>query len=395
MQFTSITRRVTDLGSKKWMPHLNAKKLAETDPNVILLTIGEPDIPVSDTLIDVVEKAIRDGRTGYSNGRGEPNLISALASKYSKVCNFDIYEENILCFPGTQTALFVSVMGLIEKGDEILVGDPLYATYEGVIAAAGGTINRVSLKKKHGFRLQASDLEKSITKKSKVLLLNNPHNPSGAVLSKQEIEEIVSVCKKHNLWIISDEVYSSLIFSKNSNKQFFSPLYIDSALDRTIVVSSISKSHAAPGFRSGWAIGPKDFCDSILPLSESMLFGNQPFIADMTTFALDNEYKTADIMRTDYQRRALKLFETLSESNTIEPIMPESGMFMLADIAKTGMDSDLFVSRLLEEEKVALMPGSSFGEEANNLIRISLTVPDKDIQTACQRIYKFINMLNK
>ena len=391
MQFTSITRRVSNLGSKKWLPHLKAKKLAETDPNVILLTIGEPDIPTSSILIDIAEKALRDGRTGYSNGRGEPNLLAALANKYSRDCKYEIGEENILCFPGTQTALFVSMMGLIEEGDDVLVGDPLYATYEGVIASAGGTIKRVKLKKDNGFRIQANELEKSVTKESKVLLLNNPHNPSGAVSSKQEIEDIVSVCRKHGLWIISDEVYSSLIFNKNSSNKFFSPLYIKEAFDKTIVVSSISKSHAAPGFRSGWVVGPKNFCESILPLSESMLFGNQPFIADMTAFALNNEHKTSEIMSGDYYRRALKLYEALRKSNVVEPIMPESGMFMLADISKTGMNSETFVSKLLDEEKIALMPGSSFGKEANSLIRISLTVPDLDIDTACKRILSFIS----
>jgi arginine:pyruvate transaminase len=391
MQFTSITRRVANLGSKKWLPHLRAKKMAETDPNVILLTIGQPDIPTSSALIDIAEKSLREGRTGYSNGRGEPNLLSALAKKYSADCNFEILHENILCFPGTQTALFVSIMGLIEKGDEVLVGDPLYATYEGVIAASGGSLKRVKLKKNDGFRLQANDLERSITKKSKVLLLNNPHNPSGAVLSKQEIKDLLSVCKRHGLWIVSDEVYSSLIFKNISGNKFFSPLCIQDDFDKTVVVSSISKSHAAPGFRSGWAIGPKDFCDSILPLSESMLFGNQPFIADMTTFALNNEHKTSKIMSADYYKRALKLFETLKDSNMIEPIMPQSGMFMLADIRNTGMDSETFVSRLLREEKIAVMPGSSFGDEANTLIRISLTVPDPDIDIACKRILNFIN----
>ena len=209
-------------------------------------------------------------------------------------------------------------------------------------------------------------------------------------MSKQEIEDIVSVCRKHGLWIISDEVYASLIFNKNSSNKFFSPLYIKEAFDKTIVVSSISKSHAAPGFRSGWVVGPKNFCESILPLSESMLFGNQPFIADMTAFALNNEHKTSEIMSGDYYRRALKLYEALRKSNVVEPIMPESGMFMLADISKTGMNSETFVSKLLDAEKIALMPGSSFGKEADSLIRISLTVPDHDIDTACNRILKFI-----
>ena len=393
MQFASITKRVAKLGSEKWLPHLRAKKMAEIDPNVILLTIGQPDIAVSSDLANIAIESIKNGRTGYSNGRGEQNLVSSLVNKYNNECGIRITEDNVLCFPGTQTSLFASIMGLINEGDEVLLGDPLYATYEGVIAAAGGTIKSIELKKDNNFRMNPSDLASSVTGKSKVLLLNNPHNPSGALLTKRDIEGIVDVCLQKDLWILSDEVYASLIYDFDSPTEFYSPLNVRDALDRTVVVSSISKSHAAPGFRSGWMVGPKNFCDAVLPLSETMLFGNQPFIADMTAYALENDFHTAKTMRDSYYKRAVKIYDVLKKNNKVEPIMPQSGMFLLADISKTGLSCDVFAEKLLEEEKLAIMPGSSFGKNARDLVRISLTVPDEKIELSCKRLNRFIDRI--
>jgi arginine:pyruvate transaminase len=177
----------------------------------------------------------------------------------------------VLCFPGTQTALFATMLGLAERGDTVLVGDPLYATYEGVIRATGAEPVTVPLRAEHGFHLRAEDVEAAVDARARVLLLNTPHNPTGAVLSREEIARIGAVCRWHDLWIVCDEVYEELILD---GRDFASP-FDDAALaERTVVVSSISKSHAAPGFRSGWAVGPEAFCTRLLPVSETMLFGN-------------------------------------------------------------------------------------------------------------------------
>jgi arginine:pyruvate transaminase len=215
-----------------------------------------------------------------------------------------------------------------------------------------------------------------------VLLLNNPHNPSGAVLDEQEIAAIGEVCRRHDLWIVCDEVYEELIFEKS----FFSPFDDPALADRTIVVSSISKSHAAPGFRSGWAIGPAEFCERLLPVSETMLFGVQPFIADMTAMALSQPFETASIMKANYVRRATIVADQLKGSNTITPLMPEGGMFILLDVAGTGLSGEDFAWQLLRDKHVAVMPGSSFGAEARDFVRLSLTLPDEDQKTAVSRL---------
>jgi arginine:pyruvate transaminase len=386
-RFAAITERLRATGSAKWAVHQRARALRAAGADIIELTIGEPDLPVDAALIEVAHRAMRDGRTGYSNGRGEPDLVEALVERYQRR-RPDVGAANVLCFPGTQTALFATMMGLTGPGDGVLVGDPFYATYEGVIRASGAHPVGVRLCAHQGFRLQADDLEAAITPACRVLLLNSPHNPSGAVLDQDAVERIGEVCQRHDLWLVCDEVYEELVF----DGPFASPFDDPSLADRTVALSSISKSCAAPGFRSGWAIGPADVCAAILPLSEAMLFGNQPFIADMTAFALRHPPGTTRQMRADYRRRASILAGSLGAIGGITPYRPAAGMFLLADVSGTGLDGEAFAWGLLEAG-VAVMPGSSFGANAADLIRLSLTVPDQAIIRACGRIREFVEGL--
>lgn len=381
MRYASITDRLQNLGSEKWAIHAEARRLKREGNALIELTIGEPDVPPDPALLAEAVRAMHAGRYRYSNGRGEPSVVDAVVRKYQKRRS-DVTAENVLCFPGTQTALFAVMLGLVETGDAVLVGDPLYATYEGVIRSTGAVQVSVPLRPENGFHMKAADLEATITPECRVLLLNTPHNPTGAVLTAEEIAEIGAVCRKHDLWIVCDEVYEQLVFGAT----FASPFDNADLAERTIVVSSISKSHAAPGFRSGWTVGPKEFCTRLLAVSETMLFGGQPFIADMTAYALDNPISTAATMRRTYQARAARFADALSRAPGLTPLPPEAGMFIVVDVSGTGMSGEDFAWALLREEGVAVMPGSSFGEQAAGFIRLSLTVPDAHIDEACRRI---------
>lgn len=385
MRYSSITDRLAGTGSEKWDIHVRGRVLAAQGRPVIELTIGEPDVPPDPRLLDVCAEAMRAGRTRYSNGRGEPALLAALSQKYSRRTGRTVSTDQFLCFPGTQAALFAVLFGLVEAGDKVLVSDPCYATYEGNVRAPGAELVPVPLRADKGFHLQADDLEAAIVPGCRVLLLNSPHNPSGAVLSRAEIASIGEVCRRHDLWIVSDEVYEELTFGPG----FASPFDMPELAERTVVVSSISKSHAAPGFRSGWAAGPAEFCDRLLPFCEAMLFGGQPFIADMATYALTHDIPTAAIMRRQYAARADLVASRLGNVAGLRPIRPEAGMFVLVDVGGTGLDGRAFASRLLDERLVSVMPGSSFGEAAAHLVRLSLTVPDERLAEACDRIADF------
>lgn len=386
MRYAPVTERLAGLGGAKWEVHMLARRMAAAGEQVIELTIGEPDVPTPPELMDTAAAAMRAGRTGYSNGRGEPNLTAALAARYTERRGRTITRDQIMCFPGTQTTLFAVLHGLVTSGDEVLVGDPMYATYEGLIRATGATPVPVPLRPEAGFRMQVADAAARITPRTRLLFLNSPHNPTGAVLSRDDLTALCGLAKAHDLWVLCDEVYEDLIFP---GTPFTSPLDLPDFAERVIVASSISKSHAAPGFRSGWCVGPAEFCERLLPFSETMLFGSQPFIADMTAAAVSAPSPIAAGMMARFQRRALLIQSTLHGVEGLKVHMPQAGMFALLDIRATGLSGDAFARALLADAKVATMPGESFGTALSGWLRLALTQPDDLIAEACTRIAAF------
>ncbi|MGE0238952.1 MAG: pyridoxal phosphate-dependent aminotransferase [Parvibaculaceae bacterium] len=383
MRYAKITERLEGLGSEKWAVHVEGKDREARGEKLIFLSIGEPDAAVPKAIMDVADRQMRAGRTRYSNGRGEPEILRALSNLYSRRTGRHVSPSQFLFLPGTQTALYVAFMGIVDIGDEVLLPDPYYATYEGVIAAAGGVAVPVLADPDRGFHLKADDLAKKITPRTRALLLNTPGNPTGTVFTAEEIARIGTLCREHDLWIVSDEVYATLTYG---NTVFVSP-FDDSALaERTIVVSSVSKSHAMPGFRCGWVAASEEFCERVLPLSETILFGSQPFLEDAAAFALENHFPEVDAMKVSYERRARALIAGLNGAPTVSARMPEGGMFVMVDVRKTGLSGDQFARRLLAEEAVVTMPGESFGTGGAGHLRVALTVDEDQIAEAAQRI---------
>ncbi|CCV09412.1 putative Aspartate aminotransferase [Mesorhizobium metallidurans STM 2683] len=366
--------------------------MAAAGEDVIELTLGEPDVEVPEELKESAIAAIRRGRTKYAAEQGEPQLLEALAEHYTARVGRPIAPENVLCFPGTQTALFAAMMTLADAGDEVLVGDPMYATYEAVIRSTGATMVPVKLKPENGFRMRACDIAPCISARSRVILLTTPHNPSGSILTRSDIAEIANLAARHDLWIVSDEVYADLIFE---GQTFVSPLEFDAVRDRVVVVSSISKSHAAPGFRSGWSIGSKEFVQASVLLCDTMLFGNQPFIADMTVDAIRMGSSVVAGMRQRYSARAQRLERALGNGKTmLDVYRPQAGMFALVDVRRTGLSGKEFARELLDECGVATMPGSSFGASLDGFIRICLTAKDDAFDEALRRIVRFCDTIS-
>ncbi len=385
MNYADITDRLAGLGGVKWEIHARARAMAAAGQEILSLTIGEPDVPPPPELLARAREAMENGRVGYSNGRGEPGLLAALSARYSRRCGRTIGPNQIICLPGTQTALYATLLTLVGLGDEVLVGDPMYATYEGVIAATGASMVAVPLRPEHGFRMQPADVAARITPRSRVLFLNTPHNPTGAVLTRDEVQALGRLARQHDLWIVSDEVYEELIFDGGT---FASPLDEADLAERTIVASSISKSHAAPGFRSGWCVGPGEFTARLLPVAETMLFGNQPFIADMTALAVAKPSAVARGMADRFAHRA-RMIHHMLHRNDLRVHLPGAGMFTVIDISATGLSGEAFARKLLVEESVAVMPGESFGRALAGWLRVSLTRSDAETAEACRRIAAF------
>lgn len=386
MIYAPVTERLASLGGAKWAVHFRARQLGSEGRRIIELTIGEPDVPAPPALIADACAALNAGRTGYSNGRGEAVLLDALARRYSERRGRAFTPRQFLCLPGTQTALYLILAALTSAGDEVLVADPMYATYEGLIRASSAIPVCVPLSPEAGFHLRAEDVASRISPRSRVLFLNSPHNPSGAVLGHGEIAALGALARRHDLWIVSDEVYEDLVFP---GVTFASPLDLPDLAERTVAAASISKSHAAPGFRAGWCVGSEEFVTRALPLAETMLFGNQPFLADATARALAGPAEVAQAMAARFQTRAKALKARLDGVAGIRVSEPEAGMFALLDIRASGLSGEAFALSLLEEEGVATMPGESFGQGLAGWLRLSLTRPDAEIAEAAEAIARF------
>ncbi len=391
MKLAKIADRLSGLGSEKWAVHIEGKSRAAAGEQMIFLSIGEADSPPPEAILEVARKQMRPGRLHYAAGQGEPVVLEALSRYYTKQTGRRITADQFLFLPGTQTALFIAFTAILNEGDEVLLFDPYYATYEGVIAAPGGVPVPVPLDPDSGFHPNLAALEAAITTRTKALLLNSPSNPTGAVFTRDEIAAIGELCKKHDLWIISDEVYASLVYGNNI---FTSPFFDKDLEARTIVTSSISKSHAIPGFRCGWIASSREFCAAALSITETMLFGSQAFLEDATAFALDTHFPELDDMSAHYQSRAKVLIEGLKAGKTITARMPEGGMFVMVDLRKTGLSGEVFARRLMQEYNVVAMPGESFGRCGAGHLRVSLTVDEGQIAEAAKRIVKLANSIH-
>ena len=382
MKFAPISDRLAGLGAAKWAVHSESLKRAALGQPIIILSIGEPDLPPPAKVLDQATKSMRSGRTRYAAGQGEPEALLAIANHLSKRSGNPVTPEQVLYTAGTQNGLCTAMFTLVQAGDEVLVPDPYYATYEGLVAASGATFVSVPTSPDNGFHVTAQAIENAITPRTKVLLLNNPSNPTGAVLSVEEIDAIGEVCERHDLWIICDEVYADMTFDGT----FCSPFDRPHLRHRTLSVSSISKSHALPGFRAGWVACPAEVTPRLVLVAEAMLFGSQPFIEDALAVALNETHPEVERMRAAYKERADVIVEAFKDSKLISTRLPEGGMFMMLDIRKTGLTGEQFAWRLLDEENVGTMPGESFGSGGAGHVRVALTVEAELLKEASIRI---------
>ena len=382
MKFAPITDRLAGLGAAKWAVHAEGLRRAGLGEEIILLSIGEPDLPPPASVINKAASAMRQGRTRYAHGQGEPETLIAIAKHLTNRSGFLVTPEQVLDTAGTQTGLCTALLTLVQVGDEVLVPDPYYATYEGLVAASGATFVPVETLPEDNFHVTAQAIENSITSRTKVLLLNTPSNPTGAVLSISEIDAIGEVCKRHDLWIICDEVYADMTY----DAPFCSPFDRPHLRDRTLAVSSISKSHALPGFRAGWVACHQDVIPRLTLVAEAMLFGSQPFIEDALAVALNEKHPEVERLRLAFRERAETLIKSFAESKAISARMPEGGMFIMLDVRKTKLSGEEFAWQLLNQHNVSVMPGESFGNGGAGHIRIALTVESEILRDACARI---------
>ncbi len=389
MRFSPRVDRFSGPGRGAWSIQQEASLLRDNGHDVIFLTIGDPDQPTPAPVVEATIDALRHGRTGYAPTIGYPQLRAAIAARFAHRTGRPCTAENVTVTPGAQGGLYCALQCLAGPGDEVIVPEPVYATYDGVVAASGAEMVMVPLPAKRGFHPDLDSIAGAVTPRTRAVWINTPHNPTGAVFTSDEIAGIAEICRARDLWLVSDEVYEDLAFAR----PHLSPWSLPGMAERTIVVSSLSKSHAMPGFRLGWIIGPPALTRHLFALLLSMTYGTPPFIQAGALAALGAELPEVAALRGDYRRRAEMMSGILAQAPNCRPIPPEGGMFVLLDIRGTGMAARQFASALLESEHVAVLPCDAFGPSAAGHLRISLTEPDSRLAEAGRRIVGFAQSL--
>jgi arginine:pyruvate transaminase len=391
VRFSPLVDRIAGETAAAWRVHQEGARRRDAGHDVIFLTVGDPDQNAPEPVIAATIEALRQNRTGYSPIIGYPRVREAVAARCQRRSGRPCSADNVVLTPGTQGGLYCVLQCLAGPGDEVILPEPIYGPYQGVIGASGARMVTVPLRADRGFHPDLGAIARAVTPRTRAIWINSPHNPTGAVFTGDEIAGIAEICRQCDLWLVSDEVYEDLAFARPHVGAWSLP---DMA-ERTIVVSSLSKSHAMAGFRFGWAIGPPALSRHLFDLLLCMYFGGPAFIQDGALAALGEELPEAALLREAYRRRALLLSGILADAPNCRPIPPEGGMFVLFDIRGTGLGAEDFARKLLLQQNVALLPCDGFGPSAAGHLRIALTAPDQRLEEAGQRILTFARSLSR
>jgi arginine:pyruvate transaminase len=385
VRFSPLVDRIAGEQTGAWRVHAEGMRRREAGHDVIFLTVGDPDQAAPAAVLDATIEALRRNRTGYTPIIGYPLVREAVAARMQRRSGRPCTADNVVLTPGTQGGLFCALNCLAGPGDEVILPEPIYGPYAGVIGASGARMVNVPLRPENGFHPDLDALARAITPRTRVIWINTPHNPTGAVFTEDEIAGIARLCRKHDLWLVSDEVYEDLSFARPHTSAWSLP---DMA-DRTIIASSLSKSHAMAGFRFGWVICPPVLSRHLFDFLLCMYFGGPAFIQDGALAALVTELPEVGAQRETYRRRALLLTDILEDAPNCRAIPPEGGMFVLFDVRGRGLGAEDFARELLLRENVALLPCDGFGPSAVGHLRIALTAPEPRLQEAGRRIVRF------
>jgi len=385
MKFSHVTERISGEGAQAWAVHFEAMRRRRKGEKNIILSVGEPNFDTPPAIVAAAKQALDKGRTHYTDITGDPPLRAAIARHHSKRSGQSVGPENVVVMAGAQCALFSAALCILDPGDEIIVPSPMYVTYEAAIGVTGATMSRVPLRAENRFRLKAEDVASAVNPRTRAVMVNSPHNPTGAVIQRQEWEALAEICRRHDLWLISDEVYGSLTF----DSPHLSPASLPGMAERTVTVDSLSKSHAMTGWRLGWAIAPQELIGHMAHLALCMLYGSPGFVQDAGVVALEEDHAEVPAMVTALRQRRDNLHRALAQVPTLSVDLPEAGMFLMVDVSRTGLSANDFAFGLLDAQNVSVLPGAAFGPQVANYVRINLGAPDGELEEAGRRIAAF------
>ena len=381
MKFSPLVQRISGEGADAWRTHYEAAAARERGEDVIILSIGDPDINAPEPVIERAVERLRAGDTHYTAAGGRDALREAIARAHAERTGQAVQSENVVCLAGTQNALFVASLCLAGPGDEVITFDPLYPTYTATIEVSGARLVRAPTGP--GLRPDLGALESLVTPRTRAIFWATPNNPSGVILSESELTAIGAMARRHDLWLVSDEVYAGLAPAGRI------PSLAATLPERVVTLGSLSKSHSMPGFRAGWLIGPRELAAHAESLSMCMLFGLPGFIQEAALTALSIAPQTERRIREFCDVRRERFVAGLQGVPNIRAFVPQAGMFLLLDVSDTGLSGYEFMRALYERRKVSVLDGAAFGHQTAHFVRICFATEEATIDAACERIRQF------
>lgn len=360
--------------------------LASTMEGVISLGVGEPDFSTPWHICEEAIQSMMDGKTHYTANKGLLELRQEISKFHHEHYQQDYNPKTeILVTVGGSEGIDIAMRALINPGDEVIVMDPNYVAYEPAIQLAGGICVPIVLTRENDFKLKAEDLKKAITNKTKAMIVNFPSNPTGGVMTKEDYEEIVPIIKESDIYVISDEIYAELSF----NQKFASLAQFDEIRDQIIVINGFSKAFAMTGWRLAYTLSNPVVTSAMTKIHQYVIMSAPTAAQHAAIKALKDGYDDVLMMKEEYLNRRNLLVNNLNRMGLTTP-MPHGTFYVFADIRPYGLTSEQFCNKLLEEEKVACVPGDAFGPHGEGFIRISYAYSLNHIKEACVRIEHFL-----
>ena len=352
------------------------KGIAITD-----LSIGRPDFDTPEHIKEAAAKALAEGKVHYTASAGTVELREAIGHRFMEDYQLKIDPGEILVTTGAAEAIFIGLMTVLDPGDEVLVPEPMYVYYGGYVFVGGAKCVPIPLKEENQFLLRANDLEKYINEKTKVLILNFPHNPTGQVLLREDLEPIARAANRHNILVVADDIYNGMVYD---GAEFFPLAKAPGMKERTLTIGSFSKTYAMDGWRIGYLIAPREVISHALKLHQHVVSCPNTFVQVGAQVALTASQDCVREMVAEFDRRRRKLMSRLSEIG-LPYVRPRGAFYIFPSIKKFGLTSSQFADFLFQKARVAVVPGDAFGPGGEGYVRISYCASVEEIEEGMDR----------
>lgn len=357
--------------------------------DVISFALGEPDFTAPQHVIDATVASLQRGETHYTPNAGIPALRQAVSDLYKRR-GLDYTSKEVLIGAGAISLLNLACTAMLDIGDEVLVPDPGWANYVGLMMQVGAVPVPVRMKEENGFMYDVADLKAALTPKTKMILLNSPSNPTGGVASEENLRQVAEFAKENDLYILADEIYRELLWD---DEPYASIAGFPGMKERTVVVDGFSKTYAMTGMRLAWAVAPEAVIVVMTKLLENVLSSVNEGVQWGGVAALNGSQECVEEMKRQYRRRREIIVNGLNDMKGVSCLMPKGAFYAFPNISKLGLSSREFAMRLLKEKHVVVVPGTGFGEGGEGFVRLAYATSEENIREGLRRMKEFVESL--